>query len=103
MGLTKAKVRVCMIIAGPSTARCGCAEMSGCLFIPRPKKGEGKFSRMNPQISFHPEQLNMDKKILFFIISVVNVLLGSTEPAQFNGDLCTGTGLAFRSLPGFLL
>lgn len=60
---------------------------------------------MKPQISFHPEQFNMSRKVFFFLTSVVNVLLKPIfpEPPQFNGDLYTEADLTFTPLHGSLL
>lgn len=76
--------------------------MSGCLFIPQPK-GESRVSWMKPQIPLQPAQPNRGGKIPFFFIMSMLLKPISPEPAQFNGDLCTEAGLAFRSLLSPLL
>lgn len=68
-------------------------------------KEKAKSPGWNPKSLFNLHSLTGVEKYPFLLCLCWNVLLKPISPelAQFNGDLCTETGLAFRSLLGSLL
>lgn len=68
-------------------------------------KDKPKSPGWNPKSLFNLHSLTGVEDYPFLLCLCWNALLKliSTEPAQFNGDLCTEAGLAFRSLLGSLL